>query len=202
MSDLPLTRASLVFRLRDADDRHAWETLVSIYAPVILNYARRCGLSEPDAEDLVQDVLHSVHGAIARFDYDPKKGSFRGWLFTLARNRVQNLKKKRKRAELSGGTVVRDLVHAAEDPIDDQATWEREHQQQLFSWAVEKVRSEFRETTWQAFWETAVANRSPESVAKQLGITAGAVYVAKSRVTSRIRRLIESLEPDGSDEVV
>jgi len=196
MTDLPLTRASLVLRLRDAADREAWETLVSVYAPVILNYARRCGLSEPDAEDLVQDVLHSVHGAIDRFGYDPQKGSFRGWLFTIARNRVQNLKKKQRRAELTGGTVVRDLVHAAADPVDDQATWEREHQQQLFRWAVEQVQSDFRPTTWKAFWATAVDNFSPESVAEQLGLTTGAVYVAKSRVTSRIRSLIESLEPD------
>ena len=196
MTDLPLTRASLVLRLRDAADHEAWETLVSVYAPVILKYARRCGLSEPDAEDLVQDVLCSVQGAIDRFGYDPQKGSFRGWLFTMARNRVQNLKKKRTRAELTGGTVVRDMVQAAADPEDDHATWDREHQQQLFRWAVEKVRSDFRSTTWNAFWATAVDNRSAESVAEELGLSTGAVYVAKSRVTSRIRGLIESLECD------
>ncbi len=97
---------------------------------------------------------------------------------------------------MTGGSVVRELVHAAADPVDDQATWEREHQQQLFRWAVEHVQSEFRPTTWQAFWATAVDDRLPESVAEQLGLTTGAVYVAKSRVTSRIRSLIESLEPD------
>jgi RNA polymerase sigma-70 factor (ECF subfamily) len=194
MTELPPTRASLVLRLRDASDREAWETLVTIYAPVILNYARRCGLAEPDAEDLVQDVLQSVHGAVDKFGYDPQKGTFRGWLFTISRNRIHNLRKRNRRSEMTGGTVVRDMVHAAVDPVDDQEDWNLEHQKQLFQWAVGQVQSEFRPTTWKAFWATAVENRSPESVAESLGLTTGAVYVAKSRVTSRIRGMIESVE--------
>ncbi len=193
-SRLPPTRPTLVLRLRNPTDQAAWNTFVEIYAPVVLAYAKRCGLQEADAADVVQEVLRSVYGAAERFSYDPTKGSFRGWLFTIARNRVKHL--RRRRIEVTGGTVVREMMASQPDRLDDQNRWEREHQARLFAWAVERVKPDFRQGTWDAFWGVAVDNESVVDVATRLDMTVGAVYVAKSRVVARIRAEIQDIEGD------
>ena len=81
MAELPATRASLLVRLRDRDDAAAWHEFVRLYAPVVYRFARRKGMQVADAADLTLDVLRSVSGSIGRFD--PRLGSFRGWLFTV-----------------------------------------------------------------------------------------------------------------------
>src|SRR5205807_1625207 len=90
MSDAPATRLSLVVRLRDARDEGAWAQFVELYAPLVFGFARKHGLQDADAADLTQDVLQAVSGGVRRLDYDPQRGSFRGWLFTVARNKLRN----------------------------------------------------------------------------------------------------------------
>ncbi len=193
-SQLPPTRPTLVLRLRNPADQEAWGTFVEIYAPVVLAYAKRCGLQEADAADLVQEVLRSVYASSERFSYDPKKGSFRGWVFTIARNRIKNF--QQRRTEATGGTVVREMMASQPDRLDDEERWEREHQTRLFAWAVERVKPDFRQGTWDAFWGVAVDNESVDDVATRLGMSVGAVYVAKSRVVARIRAEIQGIEGD------
>jgi RNA polymerase sigma-70 factor (ECF subfamily) len=81
-----------------------------------------------------------------------------------------------------------------EQPVDDLDTWEAEYQQTLLHWAAERVQKDVQASTWQAFWRTAVEGARPEEVADALGLSVGAVYIAKSRVIKRIRELIDSLE--------
>src|SRR5688572_22350501 len=90
MADAPLTRASLLVRIRDGRDGEAWQQFVQVYAPVVHAFARKRGLQDADAADGMQDVLRSVARAAARLNYDPRRGSFRGWLYTVARNRIFN----------------------------------------------------------------------------------------------------------------
>src|SRR5438552_1369435 len=85
MPESPQTRASLLVRLRDGHDREAWRQFVDLYAPLVYGFARRRGLQDADAADLMQDVLRAVSGAAGRLDYDPAKGTFRSWLFTVTR---------------------------------------------------------------------------------------------------------------------
>ena len=96
MVEWPNTRASLLARIRDARDDQAWSQFVDLYAPVVYRYARRQGLQEADAADLTQEVLRAVARSVGRQGYDPGRGSFRNWLFTLARNRVCNFRTRRK----------------------------------------------------------------------------------------------------------
>src|SRR5580700_2400879 len=96
MADFPLTRASLLVRLRDPQDEAAWTEFVDLYAPLVYGYARKQGLQDADAADLSQEVLGAVAGAISRLEYDPRRGSFRNWLFTVVRHKLANWRRTQR----------------------------------------------------------------------------------------------------------
>ena len=199
----PATRASLLLRLRDPRDERAWGEFAAIYGPLVLDVARRKGLQDADAADLRQEVFRAVAAAIAGWDPDPALGSFRGWLFRIARNRAVNaLVALGRHPRGSGDTAVARLLEQQPDPTADAeaAEVEAEARRRLFAWAAEQVRSEFRPPTWRAFWATGVEGRTAAEVAAELGSTPGAVYVARSRVMARIRREIAEIEGDIEDQ--
>src|SRR5881275_2606711 len=103
MEEAPTTRASLLVRLRDGQDVQAWREFVKLYAPVVYGFARKRGLQDADASDLMQEVLRSVAGAVGRLDYDPGRGTFRGWLFTVTRNKLYSYLNGRRRHERGSG---------------------------------------------------------------------------------------------------
>src|SRR3974390_3328993 len=113
MAELPDPRPSLLVRLRNRDDREAWRQFVEIYAPLIYGLARKRGLQEADAADLMQEVFRAVSGAIQSFQYDRSRGSFRGWLYTLARNKLHDFLARRTRAfPGSGDAEMQTLLEA------------------------------------------------------------------------------------------
>jgi RNA polymerase sigma-70 factor (ECF subfamily) len=195
MSSYPSTRASLLRNIRDPKDRVAWGEFVRIYAPLIHGYGRHQGLQDSDAADLTQEVLHRVALSAPDFQYDPTRGSFRGWLFAVTRNALRKLgARKARQASGSGDTEVRQLLEQHPDQATDEERWRQEYQWNLFQRASEKVRVEFREPTWQAFWRTAVLGEDIDQVAANMCVSPGAVYIARSRVTARIRQEIRAIE--------
>lgn len=194
MAESPLTRPSLLVRIRDARDGEAWSQFVSLYAPLIYGHGRKHGLQDADAADLTQDVLRAVAGAVHRLDYDPRRGSFRGWLFTIVRNKLRNFHATRGKEIGSGDTDA--ITRLEQPPAPDIEQWEADYQRQLFAWAVERIRLEFQEKTWQAFWQTAVHGRSGKGVAADLGMSVAAVYLAKGRVLARLKEEIEQVRDD------
>jgi RNA polymerase sigma-70 factor (ECF subfamily) len=196
MHESPTTRPSLLLRLRDPADDQAWVEFVDLYAPLIRRVARRGGLQDADAADLEQEVFRAVAGAINRYDPDPARGSFRGWLLRIARNLLLNsLAARRRHPPAGGGTDMVALLEALPDPTgEDSAVFEAEYRRRTFEWAAHQVREEFRPATWQAFWRTAVDAEEPALVAAGIGLTVGAVYVARSRVLARIRAKVEEIE--------
>lgn len=195
MTAAPLTRASLVYRLRDPSDTDAWKEFVRLYASLIYGFARKRGLQDADAADLMQDVLRSVAGAIGRLEYDRSKGTFRGWLFAITRNKVFNfLDASRRRPRGSGDMDVQKRLDALPDRTPDEDDWDREYERKVFSWAAERIREEFQPTTWNAFWMTAVDGVGASDVGRKLDMSPGAVYVAKSRVLARLREEINQLD--------
>lgn len=195
MAEAPLTQPSLLIRLADAQDREAWGRFVEIYAPLIYGHARKYGLQDADAADLTQEVLRTVAAAIGQFHYDPSRGSFRGWLFTVVRNLLRNfLASRKRRHQPSGEPGNQAFLESQPSPDDELAeSWDREYQHRLFAWAAEQVRGDFQDHTWQAFWQTAIEGKSVKTVGTALGMSVGAVYVAKSRVLARLREQIRLL---------
>jgi RNA polymerase sigma-70 factor (ECF subfamily) len=185
----------LLIQIRDGSNQVAWAEFVDLYGPVVYGFARKRGLQDADAADLMQDVLRSVSSAIGRLDYDRKQGTFRGWLFTITRNKVFNfLSARRIRPQGSGDSTTNRLL--AEEPDgsgDGQDAWELEYQRRLASLAMDRVKSEFQENTWRAFWLTAVEGVSAADAGQQVKMSPGAIYVAKSRVLARLREEVEAL---------
>jgi RNA polymerase sigma factor (sigma-70 family) len=196
VDEVPSTRPSLLIRLRDHRDDIAWSEFTSIYGPLVSQLARRRGLQLADEQDLVQDVFRAVARAMDRYDPDPSLGSFRAWLSTIARNLIINLlAAKRRHPQGTGDSDIARLLEAQPDPAGEESVlFDIEYRRHVLSWAADRVRGQFSEAAWQAFWKTAVEGQTPKAVATTLDMTIGTVYQYKSRVVARIRREIEQVE--------
>jgi RNA polymerase sigma-70 factor (ECF subfamily) len=195
MEDSPATRASLLVRIRDPEDKAAWQEFFRVYASLVYGFARKRGLQDADAADLMQEVMRSVAGAARRLEYDPRRGSFRGWLYTVTRNKIYSfLNGRRRQARGTGDSDAMEMLDSQPADDDGSAQWDQEYERQLFAHAADRVRGEFHENTWRAFWRTAVDGAGAQEVAHEIGLSPGAVYVAKSRVLARLREEIQQLQ--------
>ncbi|HEY7327535.1 MAG TPA: sigma-70 family RNA polymerase sigma factor [Gemmataceae bacterium] len=183
------TSRSLLERVR-SDEPAAWDRLVALYAPLVLGWCRGWGLREQDAADIFQEVFQAVAAHISGFRKEREGDTFRGWLRTITRNKVHDFFRLRNRQpEGVGGSEAQDrLVQLpAPQPCEDSSHLEENGERGLVARALELIRCEFTERTWQAFWRTAIEGRSAPDVAGELSMSAGAVRVAKSRVLQRLR---------------
>jgi len=190
------TRQSLLIRVRDSRDAEAWEQFAQVYAPLIYRFARKRGLQDADAADLSQIALTAVMQSLKDGGYDRNRGTFRSWLFGLVRHQMQKYCDRNGRQPAgTGGTSMRHRLEEQPAPEADEITvWDGEFERQMFLAATERVRGEFHDSSWQAFWQTAVAGRGAGDVGRELGLSVGAVYTAKSRVLSRVKQEIELMQ--------
>lgn len=199
MGPSPTTRVSLLARIRDPRDGVAWTEFVDLYGPLVYDHGRRRGLQDADAADLMQDVLRAVATAAGRFTYDPTKGAFRSWLFTVTRRKLLDAVTRRHPGDRGTGDtdVLRRLEQTETREEEERDDWDQSFRQRLLDWAAERVRGEFRPATWQAFWLCAVEGRTPREASATLGMSVGSVYVAKCRVLARLREEIERARREG-----
>ncbi len=195
MTHSPETQPSLLVRLRNAGDERAWSQFVHLYGPLVYSYLRRQGLQDADVADLTQDVLRQISTAVKTFEYDPHQGTFRGWLFAAVRNRLRTFwQREAGRGQGEGGSAAFEKLHAVpDDNPSASAEWDAAFERQLFLYAADIIRADFSETTWQAFWRTAVEGQTGRDVAQQLELTPAAVYLARSRVMQRLKEQVRSL---------
>ncbi len=192
------TSSSLLARAK-AGDPDAWETLTQLYGPLVYSWARRAGLQATDASDVVQEVFQAVAGAIERFRRDRPSDRFRGWLWTITKNKIHDhFRDRTLDAEAKGGTTahvfIQDLPDSA--PEDSEESPRLDAAGCLAHRAMGLMRSDFEERTWQAFWGVCVEEPPASEVADELDMSTAAVYMAKSRVLRRLRQ-----ELDGTDLV-
>jgi RNA polymerase sigma-70 factor, ECF subfamily len=180
------TSITLLERIRVRSDERAWERFVNLYTPFLLDCARRAGLDEHDACELVQDVLLHLLDELPKFEYDVARHSFRGWLRTVTVNKCRE--RWRKMVPDSLGDPGSELA-----AVEGEAFWEQEYRDFLTQRAMEIMRNEFETNTWRACWELIVSGRTAAEVAADLGMTEAAVYMAKSRVLRRLRQELAGL---------
>jgi RNA polymerase sigma-70 factor (ECF subfamily) len=168
----------------------AWERLVRLFGQTIYRRCRRRGLSPEEAADLLQEVFLAAAKSVARFRRDGPGASFRAWLWGIARHKLKDHWEARANGPAAqGGTdAQRRLAELAAGDEQDQANDERGGEEAgLVRRAVDLVRSEFEERTWQAFWRFEVDGLPAAEVAGELGMTPNAVHIAVYRVRKRLR---------------
>lgn len=196
LSSPPETRASLILRLRDAADVAAWDEFVAVYGPLVFRMAQRQGLQAADADDVVQEVFAAVAKSVGQWVERPERGRFRGWLLGIARNIAINTLTRRPHGGIGrgGGELQQSLaeVPAPAGPMSSQ--FDLEYRREVYRWAAEQVRETVAPCTWNAFHLTHVEGVSIAEAAVRLEISVGNIYIARSRVMSRLRDLAKQFE--------
>ena len=178
---------SLLEKIRDPAAGLAWERFVSLYTPYLFSLVRRAGVDREEASDVVQDVFMLLTRKLPDFEYKPQL-SFRGWLRTIVRNRLHEIGRRRSIPQPFSANEL-DL----EDSAEVESFEEQEYRSHLITRALEIMQRDFASTTWKACWEHVVSGRTALDVGAELGISEGAVYVAKCRVLRRLREELKGL---------
>ena len=198
MTDFPETRSTLLAQIRSPEDREAWEEFALIYQPVIYRMARRRGMQDADAQDLVQTVLMRVAGAVDRWERKPG-ARFRHWLRRVAKNSILSELSRSSKDAPMGGSDIQELMAeqpAATSEVEQELAVEYMREQYLR--AAMSVQSDVNAETWRAFELTVIDGESCEGAAKIIGRSVGTVYAARSRVMRRLRDHIQRLEQSES----
>ena len=196
------TRASLLTRLKDWQNQSSWQEFFDTYWKLVYGVARKGGLNDAEAQDVVQETLASVAKHMPTFKYDPAIGSFKAWL--LIKTRWCMIDQLRKRGPfalydpLPGDTTTTDVAVKVMDPAGEalDAVWEAEWQRNLLDRAVAKVKPRLDPEKYQIFDFYVNKDWPPEKVADRFRISVDQVYLTKHRVTEAIRTEVERLEQE------
>jgi RNA polymerase sigma-70 factor, ECF subfamily len=182
------TSKSLLARLH-ANDPAAWDRLVALYAPLVWHWCGRMNLPKQDAADVFQEVFQAVAANLATFRKDRPGDTFRGWLRTITKNKVlDHFRAEQRQPHGAGGTAAKvRLAQVPEVDWDDDGPEESALEHQLLHRALANIQNDFEDRTWRAFWRVVVDGQPSPDVAQELGMSQGAVRVAKCRVLHRLR---------------
>lgn len=186
-------------------DTIAWQRMVQLYGPLVYRWARRKGLYPQDAADTTQETLAAAFTQLLRYDADRPSSTFRGWLWTITRNKIADLARRNHgHTNARGGSTnmaaidqLSEMKPISEEPSNDScqvASDETNDHRRVVMRAIALLRSQYESQTWQAFWRTVVDGCSPEDVAEELGVSRWAVYKARSRILSKLREELNGLE--------
>lgn len=192
----PSLSPSLLVRVQERDPA-AWQRLHYLFAPAIRVWCGRARLSEADADDICQEVLQAVSRAIDDFRRDAPGASFRGWLCRITQNKIRDHWRRRARLPAAdGGSQAWEILQQLPDENDASLSeLPPGDENALLRRGLELVKGEFKDSTWAAFWRVTIEEQSAADVAAALGISTGAVYIAKSRVLARLREELGELLP-------
>lgn len=194
--DSRATSATLLVRLRDAQDAAAWQTFVEVYAPLVYRYCRKWRLQDADATDVTQEVLAQAARSMRTFEYQPERGRFRDWLGTVARNKLRRFQEKKNRTVGGLGGESSDAILDEVVAPEADSDWTAQFNARLLNVALQRIAPHFEAVSWKAFERTWVQNCSATQAAQETGLSVASVYVAKSRVLKRLRAEIMLLAED------
>jgi RNA polymerase sigma-70 factor (ECF subfamily) len=198
------TRASLLSRLRDLGDSESWRTFFETYWRLLYNVARKSGLADAEAQDVVQETVIAVARKIPGFHYDPAQGSFKRWLLLITRRRIQDHLRR----------VYRSLPAAAETPSKVEgrmenlpatslppdaaidAAWEEEWRDNVYRAALARVRARVKPKHFQVFDACVLQGLPSAEVTRMLGMNAAQVYLARHRVAQAVKRAAKEIETE------
>jgi RNA polymerase sigma factor (sigma-70 family) len=195
------TRQSLLSRLKNWDDQESWKTFFDTYWKMIYSVSRRAGLTDAEAQDVVQETIISVAKKMPTFKYDPALGSFKAWLMTITHRRIADLLRK-KQYESEGTRRPREeplgtsLLEKQADPaaFNLERVWDEEWNKHLMDAAVERVKKRVSAKHYQMFYLHVCKAIPAQKVAQKLDMKLAEVYFAKYKVALLIRKEIKRLE--------
>lgn len=181
---------TLLQRLR-AREQDAWSRMLHLYTPLVRGWCCHQGVQGADADDVAQEVFQAVATGLKQFQKDRPGDTFRGWLRGITRHKLVDLfRRKSTQPQGEGGTAAGQQLQQVPQPEVTLPEDTPNEVAELYRRAVELVQTEFESNTWRAFWRTAVDGQPPADVAHELGMSAAAVRMAKSRVLHRLKQEI------------
>ena len=187
------TSESLLFRLQDSPDgdidQNAWEKFVQLYTPLMFHWARKVGLQQSDAADLVQDVLSIVFRRLPDFQYDAA-GSFRGWLKTVTLNKFREKKRKRVTDVSVASNSVLEQISSLQRA---ESTWDLDYGRMLLQQTMAQMEPDFHPGTWKALRAVMAEGLTVDQAAEATGVSVWTIYSAKARLMKRLREELKGL---------
>ena len=198
------TRTSLLSRLRNADDDESWRTFFDLYWRLLYNVARKSGLADEDAQDVVQETVIAVARKMPEFRYDPVKGSFKQWLLLITRRRIQDHLRRRYRSGLAPEASSKEPASGTENvpaptltpDATIEATWESAWRENVYQAALARVRQRVHPKNYQVFDCCVIQGLPVAEVARMLGLNVAQVYLAKHRVSRSVQRTAAEIEAE------
>jgi RNA polymerase sigma-70 factor (ECF subfamily) len=190
------TSHTLLGRVRDLSDQSSWDEFVRRYTPRIFFWCKKFSLQDSDASDVTQQVLLKLVNAMQSFDYDPSKGSFRGWLKTITSNAVRDLAKRKSSKVLTGegaGAILQQLT--GDSAIDDLTKQiEAGYQEEMLNAAESQVQLRVKPENWQVWCLLTKQGKPAAEVAQEMNLKVADVYVAKSRILKMLKEQVARME--------
>lgn len=201
----PATRPSLLSRLRHDSATHragGWRDFFERYAPAVYRVALYRGMKPHDADDVVQQTMLAVSAHIGDFRYERDRGKFRQWVTTVAGNKIRDLLRAQKSREGSCKHVSLEAsgYDVIDDVINDDEVWRREWEAQDLLYFLDRIRDEISPRRYEAFNLYALQGCSAKETAKTMGMSVNHVYVTRTMVIQRIRKLMQEFHDGNGDD--
>jgi len=197
------TRRSLLTRLKQWDDHESWQDFFNTYWKLVYGVALKSGLTETEAEEVVQETVIAVAKKMHAFKYDPAVGSFKSWLLHLTRCRIADQLRKRYREaaviQAPGAQTTRtDVIAKLPDPasLNLEAVWEEGWQENLVAAALDRIKREVKPRQYQIFDLYVIKGWPVKKVRETLGVSAAQVYLAKLRISNLVKKEARKLEAE------
>jgi RNA polymerase sigma-70 factor, ECF subfamily len=195
------TRSSLLHRLKDVDDDESWRLFDAMYRKMLHGFARKAGLNEAAAEEVVQDTMIVVAKTMPQFKYQPERCSFKGWLLQLTRQRIADHLRRQYRQGPKGDAGL--PSHAGEGTLEEvpdpsafprTEEWEQEWQERLLDAALERVKEQATPKQFQMFHLFTLKQWPAAKVAATMNVSQAVVYMAKLRMSARLKKELQALK--------